>query len=86
VEEEKATGRHRTCFHSVRVAGRPFMLYVTYQLLALLFYGINNLSWAIMLFFWILGALLYPIGKWYYGKKGLNLSLVFKELPPECSD
>jgi hypothetical protein len=39
-----------------------------------------------MLFFWILGALLYPIGKWYYGKKGLNLSLVFKELPPECSD
>jgi hypothetical protein len=61
----------------------PFMLYVTYQLLALPFYGINNLSWAIMLFFWILGALLYPIGKWYYGKKELNLSLVFKELPPE---
>ena len=40
-------------------------------------------GWEIMLFFWILGALLYPIGKWYYGKKELNLSLVFKELPPE---
>jgi hypothetical protein len=36
-----------------------------------------------MLFFWILGALLYPIGKAYYGRKGLDLSLAFKELPPE---
>jgi amino acid transporter len=61
----------------------PFFLYVTYQLLALPFYGINPVSWGIMLFFWILGALLYPIGKSYYGKKGLDLSLVFKELPPE---
>jgi amino acid transporter len=61
----------------------PFFLYVTYQLLGLPYYGINPVSWAIMLFFWILGALLYPIGKWYYGKKGLDLSLVFKELPPE---
>jgi hypothetical protein len=56
---------------------------VTYQLLGLPYYGINPISWGIMLFFWILGALLYPIGKWYYGKKGLDLSLVFKELPPE---
>jgi len=61
----------------------PFFLYVTYQFLALPFYGINNISWGIMLFFWVLGALLYPIGKWYYGRKGLDLSLVFKELPPE---
>ena len=61
----------------------PFFLYVSYQLLFLPYYAINPLSWAVMLFFWILGALLYPIGKWYYGKQGLNMSLVFKELPPE---
>ena len=61
----------------------PFFFYVSYQLLGLPFYGINQLSWGIMLFFWILGALLYPIGKWYYRRKGLDLSLVFKELPPE---
>ena len=61
----------------------PFFLYVTYQLLALPYYGINTISWGIMLFFWILGALLYPIGKWYYGRKGMDLSIVFKELPPE---
>ena len=61
----------------------PFFLYVTYQLLFLPFYGINNISWGIMIFFWVLGALLYPVGKWYYGKKGLDLSSAFKELPPE---
>ncbi len=61
----------------------PFFLYVSYQLLFLPYYAINPLSWAVMLFFWIVGALLYPIGKWYYGKQGLNMSLVFKELPPE---
>jgi amino acid transporter len=65
------------------VISAPFFLYVSYQLLFLPYYAINPLSWAVMLFFWILGALLYPIGKAYYGKKGLDLSLVFKELPPE---
>jgi len=65
------------------IISAPFFLYVTYQLLGLPYYGINPISWGIMLFFWILGALLYPIGKQYYGKKGLDLSLVFKELPPE---
>jgi hypothetical protein len=29
----------------------PFFLYVTHQFLALPFYGINPLSWGIMLFF-----------------------------------
>jgi len=61
----------------------PFFFYVSYQLLGLPFYGINPLSWGVMLLFWILGALLYPIGKAFYRKKGLDLSLVFKELPPE---
>jgi len=65
------------------IISAPFFLYVSWQLLALPYYGINPLSWGVMLFFWILGALLYPIGKAYYGKKGLDLSLVFKELPPE---
>jgi amino acid transporter len=65
------------------IVSAPFFLYVSYQLLALPYYSINYLSWAVMLFFWILGALLYPIGKAYYGRKGLDLSLVFKELPPE---
>ena len=65
------------------IISAPFFFYVSYQLLGLPYYAINPLSWAIMLFFWILGALLYPIGKLYYGKQGLDLSLVFKELPPE---
>jgi hypothetical protein len=37
-----------------------------------------------MLFFWIQGALLYSLDRAYYGRTWLDLSLVFKELPPEC--
>ncbi|MFP3223184.1 MAG: APC family permease [Nitrososphaeria archaeon] len=57
--------------------------YLSYQFLFLPYYGINTLSWGLMLFFWIMGALLYPISKWYYGKKGLDVSMIFKEIPPE---
>jgi amino acid transporter len=60
-----------------------FFLYVTYQCLGLPYYGINTASWALMLTVWILGALAYPIAKWYFKRGGLDFNLVFKELPPE---
>lgn len=57
-------------------------LYLAYP--AYYAFGTNNdISLAIVAFFWILGALLYPISKMYYGGKGIDLSLAFKELPPE---
>jgi amino acid transporter len=65
----------------VIVAG--FFAYVTYQCLALPYYGINTASWALILGVWILGAIAYPVAKWYFKTQGLDLSLVFKELPPE---
>ena len=57
--------------------------YLSYQFLFLPYYGINALSWGLMIFFWAVGALLYPIAKWYYSKRQLDISLIFKELPPE---
>jgi len=65
----------------VIIAG--FFAYVTYQCLALPYYGINTPSWILILSVWILGALAYPIAKWYFKRGGLDFSLVFKELPPE---
>ena len=60
-----------------------FFAYITYQVLALPYFGINTASWALILGVWILGALAYPIAKWYFKKQGLDMNLVFKELPPE---
>lgn len=60
-----------------------FFLYMTYMVLALPYYGINAISWGIMLFVWIAGALAYPISKIYHARKGIDVSMVFKELPPD---
>jgi DMSO reductase anchor subunit len=60
-----------------------FFAYVTYQCLALPYFGINTASWILILGVWILGALAYPTAKWYFKKQGLDINMVFKELPPE---
>jgi amino acid transporter len=60
-----------------------FFAYVTYQCLALPYYGINTPSWALILGVWIVGALAYPLAKMHFKKQGLDFSMVFKELPPE---
>jgi amino acid transporter len=65
----------------VIVAG--FFAYLTYLSLTDPVYGINPLSWEIMIGLWILGGLLYPISKLYWRGRGVDLSVVFKELPPE---
>jgi len=66
-----------------------FFAYITYQCLFLPYYGISWPSLAsvatltLILGVWIAGGLAYPIAKWYFKKQGLDMSLVFKELPPE---
>ncbi len=60
-----------------------FFAYLTYLYLTDTVYGINNLSWEIMIPIWVLGAVLYPISRAYYKSKGIDLALAFKELPPE---
>jgi len=60
-----------------------FFLYITYQCLALPYYGINTPSWILILGVWIIGALAYPIAKWYFRKQGLDINMIFRELPPE---
>lgn len=60
-----------------------FFLYVAYLFLTDTVYLVKDINWAIIIPLWILGALLYPISRAYYKRKNLDLSLVFKELPPE---
>jgi amino acid transporter len=60
-----------------------FFLYLGYLFLTDTVYLVSDINWAIIIPLWILGALLYPISRAYYKRKELDLSLVFKELPPE---
>jgi H+/Cl- antiporter ClcA len=68
-----------------------FFGYITYQYLFLPYFGLNWTSpsptlWAsltLVLGIWIVGAIAYPVAKWYFKKQGLDFRLVFKEIPPE---
>jgi amino acid transporter len=66
-----------------------FFLYITYQYLGLPYYGISwpsatsEASLGLILGVWIVGGVAYPIAKWYFKNQGLDINMIFKELPPE---
>jgi hypothetical protein len=67
--------------------------YITYQFLAspaiwgtaAMVDGIHGyyLAYAYVIGSFIAGLLLYYGSKWYNGKRGIDISLAFKEIPPE---
>jgi amino acid transporter len=72
------------------VVTAAFFLALTYMFLFMPYYGSylpngspNWLSLGLIIFFIVMGALLYPISKAYHAKRGIDVSLIFKELPPE---
>jgi amino acid transporter len=67
-----------------------FFFTLTYMFLFLPYYGSylangspNWLSLGLIAFFIVMGAALYPLSKWYHSRRGVDVSLIFKELPPE---
>jgi amino acid transporter len=58
--------------------------FISYQYLAnTAFVGINNLTGTFLVATLIAGALIYLTSKWYNSKRGIDISLAYKELPPE---
>jgi amino acid transporter len=58
--------------------------FISYQYLAnTAFVGINNLTGTFLVVTLIAGALIYLTSKWYNSKRGIDISLAYKELPPE---
>ncbi len=58
--------------------------YFTYQFLAYpAIWGGNNLAYGYVAFTFVLGIGLYLASKAYYSKKGIDIGLAFKEIPPE---
>ncbi|PSO08644.1 hypothetical protein B9Q04_04495 [Candidatus Marsarchaeota G2 archaeon BE_D] len=67
-----------------------FFSALTYMFLFMPYYGSylpngspNWLSLGLIIFFIVMGALLYPISKAYHARRGIDVSLIFRELPPE---
>ncbi|MEM3794235.1 MAG: APC family permease [Thermoprotei archaeon] len=67
-----------------------FFFGLTFMFLFMPYYGSylpngspNWLSLGLIIFFLVMGALLYPLSKAYHAKRGIDVSLIFKELPPE---
>lgn len=72
------------------VVTAAFFLVLTYMFLFMPYYGSylpngspNWLSLGLIIFFIVMGALLYPISKAYHARRGIDVSLIFRELPPE---
>jgi len=58
--------------------------YVSYEFLALpSIYGGNLLSYSFIVASFIAGIVIYQLSKHYLKEKGIDLSLVYKEIPPE---
>jgi len=58
--------------------------FVSYQYLTnLAFTGINWLTGTFLIATLIAGAVIYQASKWYNAKRGIDISLAYKELPPE---
>ncbi len=46
-------------------------------------WSLNSLTYGFIAVSVIAGAVIYFASKWYYGKRGIDISLAYKELPPE---
>ena len=58
--------------------------FITYQFLANPgFTGLNNVTYVYVIGTFVAGALIYQASRWYHKKRGIDISLNYKELPPE---
>jgi amino acid transporter len=58
--------------------------FVAYQFLSNPgFTGLNNITYAYSIGTLVAGALIYQASRWYHKKRGMDISINYKELPPE---
>jgi amino acid transporter len=59
-------------------------LYLLYQFLAFpSVWGGNPFAYSYVVLSFLTGAILYRLSKYYHGKQGIDISLAYKEIPPE---
>jgi hypothetical protein len=57
--------------------------YIVYQFLAFpAIWGGNPIAYGWVVITFVAGIVIYTISKSYYGKRGIDIALAYKELPP----
>jgi glutamate:GABA antiporter len=80
----KESGSSKALLASAGILNALVFAFLAYQFLANpAFTGINSVTLAYVIGTFILGALIFQASKWYHKRRGIDISLAYKELPPE---
>ena len=76
-------GRPKAVLATAGVLMAIVFAYITYQFLAFAaIWGGNPIAYGWVVGSFIAGLIIYAVSKSYYGKRGIDISLAYKELPP----
>jgi amino acid transporter len=80
----KESGMAKAVLATAGILNAVVFAFITYQFLANPgFTGLNTVTYIYVVGTFIAGAAIYQASKWYHKKRGMDISLNYKELPPE---
>ena len=80
----KETGTAKAVLAAAGILNAAVFGFIVYQFLANPgFTGLNNVTYVYVIGTFIAGAAIYQTSRWYHKKRGMDISLNYKELPPE---
>jgi hypothetical protein len=80
----KEKGRAKWLLLSCGTFTSLVFLYLLYQFLAFpSVWGGNTFAYSYVAASFLTGLVLYGISKYYHGKRGIDITLAYKEIPPE---
>lgn len=81
---KKETGRARVLLVVFGILDAIVFAFLAYEFAAYpMVWGLNSLTYTFIILSFILGAAIYLTSKRYHLKRGIDISLAYKELPPE---
>lgn len=76
-------GQSKTILATAGLLMAIVFAYIVYQFLAFAtIWGGNNLAYTWVVGSFILGLVIYAVSKSYYSKRGIDITLAYRELPP----
>ena len=80
----KESGSAKAVLATAGILNAVVFAFIVYQFLANpSFTGLNNVTYVYVVATFVAGALIYQTSRWYHKKRGMDISLNYKELPPE---
>ena len=80
----KEKGRSKGILFVAGILMTAVFVYITYLFLANgLVWGGNSVAYGYVVISFVLGSGIYLFSKWYHARRGIDISLVYREIPPE---